>query len=346
MGLIRLLLALSVVFEHSGPFFLTGTHFVGGLVAVEAFFIISGFYMALVMDARYANNRAAFYQNRFLRIFPTYWAILFLAIVVRLSYGGETMVSSLMNEDFSTGTMLLMFFSNLMIFGSDMMMFLSNGTEGLYFTANFHDESVQLYKYHYIPQAWTLPVELMFYLIVPFFCRKNYIIVTLLLISLAIKSVTLLAFGWIDPWVYRFFPSELMMFCLGMLSHRIYHFLKGGKIFDRLGEIALLAIVTFTVMFESIGGNLQMKMVAYFLLLVLLIPVIFYRFRRSRFDRLIGELSYPIYLCHLIIIGAVNYFDISIMGDRSSVYILGSMMMAWLVHHFISEPIEHRFKAK
>ena len=50
MGLLRFILAASVVLAHSGDFF--GFKFTGGLIAVETFFIISGFYMALILDTK------------------------------------------------------------------------------------------------------------------------------------------------------------------------------------------------------------------------------------------------------------------------------------------------------
>src|SRR4051812_39092661 len=55
---------------HSGPVFgLTVLH---GDVVVQSFFIVSGFYMGLVLDTTYAGSTARFYANRLLRLGPTY----------------------------------------------------------------------------------------------------------------------------------------------------------------------------------------------------------------------------------------------------------------------------------
>lgn len=51
MGLIRILLAISVIASHSDALF--GFNFVGGGLAVQAFFMISGFYMALILSGKY-----------------------------------------------------------------------------------------------------------------------------------------------------------------------------------------------------------------------------------------------------------------------------------------------------
>ena len=65
MGTIRLLLAISVVIAHSNPFF--GQRLWEGEIAVELFFIISGFYMALILNEKYntTEKTVIFYQNRF-----------------------------------------------------------------------------------------------------------------------------------------------------------------------------------------------------------------------------------------------------------------------------------------
>ena len=54
MGTIRLLLALFVVVTHTESFF--GFNFTGGQVAVEIFFIISGFYMTMILNEKYVGE--------------------------------------------------------------------------------------------------------------------------------------------------------------------------------------------------------------------------------------------------------------------------------------------------
>ncbi len=70
MGILRILLAISVVLAHSSSIF--GFSLVGGQIAVQAFYIISGFYMALILNEKYigANNSyKLFISNRFLRLY-------------------------------------------------------------------------------------------------------------------------------------------------------------------------------------------------------------------------------------------------------------------------------------
>jgi peptidoglycan/LPS O-acetylase OafA/YrhL len=80
MGTLRFLLACSVVLAHSQQFF--GFYGMGGN-AVPAFFVISGFYMQMILLEKYNTGRGVFlfYTNRFLRLYPLYWATLFLWVL-------------------------------------------------------------------------------------------------------------------------------------------------------------------------------------------------------------------------------------------------------------------------
>src|SRR5450759_4624800 len=74
MGIIRVLLALSVVAAHFGGIW--NLRFVGGQVAVQSFYIISGFYMSLILNEKYVGKNKSyklFITNRFLRLYPIYW---------------------------------------------------------------------------------------------------------------------------------------------------------------------------------------------------------------------------------------------------------------------------------
>src|SRR5450759_1833879 len=82
MGIIRVLLALSVVAAHFGGIW--NLRFVGGQVAVQSFYIISGFYMSLILNEKYVGKNKSyklFITNRFLRLYPIYWTVLLLTII-------------------------------------------------------------------------------------------------------------------------------------------------------------------------------------------------------------------------------------------------------------------------
>src|ERR1700761_979235 len=93
MGLIRFLLACGVVLCHTSA--IMGYTPLSGALAVQCFFIISGFYMAMVLAEKYNGKGSTylFYTNRALKIYPIYWVCLILLIIWSLvvynfHYGG------------------------------------------------------------------------------------------------------------------------------------------------------------------------------------------------------------------------------------------------------------------
>jgi len=88
MGTLRLLLAVSVVFAHLG---MSAQVLVGGMVAVQAFFLISGFLISYVLVNTPAYSSAAvFLTNRALRLFPAYWVIALCTLAwIAVSRGAE-----------------------------------------------------------------------------------------------------------------------------------------------------------------------------------------------------------------------------------------------------------------
>src|ERR1041384_4879061 len=87
MGFYRLILAISVIVAHSGPVF--GLTFVDPQTAVQAFFVVSGFYMSLILNEKYVGHRGAywlFFSNRLLRLLPLYWLTLLLTMVTNAAF--------------------------------------------------------------------------------------------------------------------------------------------------------------------------------------------------------------------------------------------------------------------
>src|SRR5437868_142228 len=78
LSLFRFSLALMVMAEHLASIEPPQT----GRLAVEGFFCISGFLITMVARGPYEGRPIAFLSNRFLRIFPTYWACLAIGLAI------------------------------------------------------------------------------------------------------------------------------------------------------------------------------------------------------------------------------------------------------------------------
>jgi peptidoglycan/LPS O-acetylase OafA/YrhL len=306
MGFFRLLLALAVVIEHSEPFL--GLNLISGKYAVELFFVISGFYMAMILSEKYTGKGSytIFIQNRFLKIYPMYMVSIFIIICMSLiiyinsgSFGRFEAYSQYGNE-ISLNSYFFLILSNIVILGQDVVMFLGLdiNSGSLFFTQDFWQTSPKLYTFLLNPPAWSIAVELTFYLIAPFILRtKIKTIIAIAFISFTIKYFLFQIGLKNDPWSYRFFPSELLYFLLGSLSYRISHLYlnkinKHLKI--NLGYIMVICNLFCIVFFKQLNINFNIFVV----LFSATIPFIFIAFKKSKLDRDIGELSYPIYILH------------------------------------------------
>jgi peptidoglycan/LPS O-acetylase OafA/YrhL len=232
MGSIRTLLAISVVFSHTYGFLL-----VGGMLAVQLFYVISGFLISFVLtEAKTYVSVRSFYTNRFLRLFPLYWIVASLTLaafaVNTFLFQRESAPFEVLNQLDPIGRIALAVV-NLGIFGQDLIMFTGVRGGDFMFVSDFRDSEVAVWEGLLVPQAWTLGVELSFYVIAPYVLVRKLCLVFLLLASLSVRILLIyFGVGLDDPWTYRFFPAELALFLLGALSHQVW----GSKL-RRMGVI-------------------------------------------------------------------------------------------------------------
>ena len=220
MGTLRTLFAIAVVLAHSYGFV-----FVGGKNAVQLFYMISGFLISYVLVERkvYKNTRS-FYLNRYLRLYPIYFVVALLSLVafVFASAIGNEVNFFKVYRDAPYAANILLVFSNATLFFQDWVMFSAVESKELVFSANFLKSDVVLYPALLVPQAWTLGVELTFYLMAPFILVRKNVLLLLLVLSIAVRAYLLyIGLGKSDPWTYRFFPAELALFLLGALAHQV-----------------------------------------------------------------------------------------------------------------------------
>lgn len=349
MGIIRYLLALSVLVTHSAP--ICGLSFTNGDVAVQSFFIISGFYMALILDGKYRdqkNRYSLFLSNRLLRIYPGYLAILAVTTLLRL-----LPVAHLPQPDvrhFATLTpasLLFMVFTNVFLFGQDLVMFAAVDIHSglLYFTKNFWLDPVPASHLLMVPQAWSVGMELAFYLIAPLLVTRR----TRILLAVGAASVIFRAFLSMglglsdDPWTYRFLPTELATFTGGIVAYRAYRSLgQTGQFTNRYVSGTLFAaMVTLIIAYGRI--RLPHKRLLLYVLLIVSLPFIFEFTKFSRLDRFIGELSYPFYLCHLLTMSLLIQFD---PHPGSWVIAVWATLLSVAILQWIDRPIDRIRQAR
>jgi peptidoglycan/LPS O-acetylase OafA/YrhL len=351
MGVIRVILAISVVIAHVGPIF--GFTLLGGPTAVETFYIISGFYMSLILNEKYVGENGSyklFLSNRLLRLFPIYWVVFVLTIIVSLVFAYHsqgTFWSRLQpyidfKNQMALPSLILLFFTNVFLIGQDLVMFLGLGKTGhLFFTSNFWNTSPYLYNFLLVPQAWTIGLEITFYLIAPFLVRKKFrVILLFIFISLAIRLFLVSRGLSNDPWNYRFFPNELLFFLLGNIAYKIFKRIEKLNI-DRRFLIIILSFILIFILFFSLI-DFSGKTYIFFGLFFIALPFIFKLSKYSKLDSYIGDLSYPIYLSHTLVTMTFkgrlqNVFNIS---GLAIAVILITILFSIFLNIIVTKPVE------
>ena len=240
------------------------------------------------------------------------------------------------------GTLLFMIFTNVFLFFQDVVMFLGfdKADGSLFFTADFHQTNPKLYYFLFVAQAWSIGIEVMFYLIAPFLAKRSLKIIILILISsFALRMVIYYHFNLQhDPWSYRFFPTELLFFLLGIIAYRIYTILKEKQLNNIFLKSVFIAVVAFSLMYRYI--TIPGKMTLYLLLFFSALPFIFILSKNWKTDRQLGELSYPIYISHIFILSWVGALQIKSGSWRTVIVILLSVLFAYLLNIFVGNKIE------
>ncbi|MBX7249173.1 MAG: acyltransferase [Caulobacteraceae bacterium] len=340
VGVIRLILALAVVLSHMPG---TGVAFISGGLAVQAFFVISGFYMALVLEGKYAD-RGLFYSNRLLRLAPTYLVMLLIAGVALFAFGvSATGTPELFTTAFSNpATAVVMGFENLLVVGQELLFWVRLEPDGglvIDPSGPLPSETVTVgWQALLVPQSWSLSMELMFYALAPFLARMRW----WALLGVALASIGLRYGGpQVLPvdyllWAGRFFPTALFLFLMGMLAHRALPLAARAPRW--IGVFLALGVAALLVLLPQAGLADEAARWTVYLGLAATTPFIFSAFRSVAWDRWIGELSYPLYLCHLFVVALVLTFN---NGQPSLIVgVAASLALATLLVLLVEKPVD------
>lgn len=309
LGLLRILLAICVLCSHSRP--IAHLHWLGGDLAVELFFVVSGFYMQLVLSTRYTKAKlgkgwsSQFYKARYARLLPTYLlGSLFVLVAGSLRHAAAPLSiwHRIWGLPGTAGNSLFeafLCFTNTTVFFQDTTMFLAARNGLIHWSANFRNSDIPLWQGLTIPQAWSLGIELNFYLVAPYLLRlRSRWLLLGACLGLAVKVIAIKSMGLGDPWTYRFFPFELGYFLLGALAFRYRHLLD-CVVSERIAKRCVYPLV---ILFTGARMSLPIDLstIVYPIALACFLPLLFRTTSALKADRWIGELSYPFYIFHYL----------------------------------------------
>ncbi len=293
MGSLRLFLALAVALSH----FKIPLEVPSSDVAVQCFFVVSGFYMALVLNEKYPpGSYWLFISNRVLRLWPTY------LMVLVASFGVTRNWWPIASMDF--GSFVYFLASQIFVVGQETYFFLFADHDTLRFSLDAAARPDVLYKFSPVPQAWTLALEIYFYLLAPFIVRRGPLVIgAAIAASLILRFTLLWGFGLGgDPWTYRFFPSEAALFLAGSLGYYA-HASRSETERKRvnIGLLVLMIPLLAALACSQWGGTSRLMSLTLLGAVIIGVPRLFELTRNIAWDRYLGELSYPLYICHFLV---------------------------------------------
>jgi peptidoglycan/LPS O-acetylase OafA/YrhL len=341
MGLIRLFLASVVAMDHWRALILSPRSifledsvkfgFNSGY-AVMFFYVISGFLITYTLSRNYDRNLSGtlkFYKNRFIRIFSLYWPLVIVALLVIDSAWDWFVSESLLDK-----------FTGIFLIGMDWRIAFASQPD-------VHP------AINGLGQAWTLGAELTFYLMAPLLMHSWKIGAILMVASFGLRMAFVIALGpdVHEVWTYRFFPSTLCFFLFGYLiclASLRWSVLKG-----RLLGGALLSCSLAIMTFGSYQGFDSWRFWSSTVCFVVAMPAVFEVTKNIRWMNLIGDLSYPLYLVHYLVLILVGTALADIVlpllpisptgaGYLSVVaFLVVSIMAAAAVHRIFEIPVAH-----
>lgn len=305
--MIRVLLAFAVLLSHLP---MASYKILTGGLAVQAFFVVSGFYMALVLDGKYTSKRL-FWSNRVLRLAPTYFIMLALGAVALFGLrasGTATpeMMATLFSNPVSAAVLV---FENLFVVGQDLLFWFTVDPQGNLVFDAYADPAKQTIAWQGLlaPQSWSLSTELIFYAVAPFITRwKTGWIVLLAAASIALRQAGHLLEVDFLLWQGRFVPTALFLFLFGVLGYRAMPLVERAP--RALGWLVAGLLIAYCLAYTSLKLAPGFDRWATYVIMALSVPPIFHAFKDNALDRWIGDLSYPVYLSQLIVIGVVLTF--------------------------------------
>lgn len=314
--------------------------------------MISGFLMDLILNnGKYEKGSYGYFiLNRVLRLFPIYWVVVLLTIFVSLVSLFVTgnplkLLPYMQISHLSIGTWLLVAWSNIFILGQDLIMFLGLDSQGsLHFTNNFMRSSPPVYTFMLDSPAWSLSIELMFYIVAPYLVRKkSAILLTVCGVSLLVRFLLYQRGLYNDPWSYRFFPSEILFFLVGALGHRAYDVFKIRQLPKTLMRVAFGIVIAYTVLYQFVPGGELVRQVGYYVCFALSLPLIFALTKDNEWMNSCGEYSYPLYISHLLVLivlpGILLRLHLSL-AFLPYFLLLVTLVLASLLNIFVGEPVE------
>ncbi|CAM3694721.1 acyltransferase [Cohnella lubricantis] len=311
-GTWRFFLAFLVVISHLWSGMVDGP----AAYAVWGFFVLSGYLMTYVLNNKYGfapKGLLAYIQNRFLRIMPAYWVALMIGIITIFILSREGINLQLLNPQFAMPP------ENEWLFSFTLMPFFHNSTFP-------------------VPVANALAIEWLVYFLIPLMARHVSAAWIGALLGLFVNyhyGITPSSFT--DR--YSEFLPCFLPFAVGAL---VAHYIRHLRALSAPKLSFFVWIVHGLVWYIRDSWPWTYGLYASILLSAWVI-VSMDCDKSSKTDKLLGDLSYPIYLLHTTVGG----WFLTVYGyDRSfmffAVSFAATISVSYLMIIFVDKPVLKR----
>jgi peptidoglycan/LPS O-acetylase OafA/YrhL len=294
------------------------------------------------------NGLFLFYSNRAARIYILYWVILVGSIVIAQIIKTTTHNYPGYFGSQPHGILAYKIFVNAFIFSSSWAYWLGfDEATGFYLTLDYTTSPYPVWGVMSLAPAWTLDLELTFYLLAPFLVNLRLRYIFGIIAASFIARFTWYAMGHdVDPWNYRFFPFEIGLFLAGVATYRVWSTLA-WKPNPTILAVIFLGLVVSILDYSDLGlSHGSYASFAFLFVFAAAIPYVFELTRSWKFDRFLADMSFPLYLAHWPVSGIWFYFrDYLHLSPpwpeyRGLIPAIASVIAAALLVIFLERPVE------
>ncbi len=307
--------------------------------------------MAMVIG-KYSTS-CSFLLSRAMRLYPIYWMTIVMCIIACLLLNTFTIpplisFSFILNGDHSLVRIATYFLSNISFVGIDAGFFICTGADNFFGITLTHALSCKagqtlLFGQTIVPPAWTLSMEIYCYLMVPMLARARDREIAILALGSFLVTLFIATQHDANPWFRSFFPAELYLFLIGFLSYRLRsHLISKFSTVYSVIFLLLMFSYRYIPMLDWNDGN-GYNIVIYGLFAVAL-PALFKLGENLPFERKFGELSYPVYISHTVVLSIVQQLNL-IHNVPMRVWIIINLVIIVLVStalFLLAKPLEYR----
>jgi len=326
-GTVRFILAMIVVLFHITKLVYIGTF------AVFVFFMLSGYWIALMYGAKYSKLQSpvvTFYISRLWRVLPVYLLITLLSIVVHYYYYPGLLARFTQYDTMGKITYLL---SNITLIGYNSL-----------------DSKL-------LVPAWSLDIEMQFYIFFPLIFAlifRNSLVKYILFFAAAVTHL-LLAIYYPESTASKTLLYYLPYFLIGMIIYfnNLKFSFKTEVVFNSIFiVIILINYLVAPLRAQTMANNASLyNMYLNEFLPLLLIPFISNSVKRrsESFDKSLGDVSFEIYLIHASLLIIYSKYSAKLpFVERvpfTIAFIVATLAIGWVIYHYFDRPIDSFRKA-